>query len=76
MKNGIYTVFVVILDLIPFFIFFLSQEFFWKYLFLFLTIIFSLIAYLNSLHMSRLFDPDRFKEIEEQIKQKKQEQKN
>lgn len=75
MRNGIYTVFVVILDLIPFFIFFLSQDFFWKYLFLFLTIIFSLIAYLNSLHMSRLFDPVRFHEIEESLKQKEQDRK-
>ena len=70
MKNGIYTVFVVILNLIPIFIFFLSQEFFWKYLFLFITFIFALIAYLNSLHLSKLFDPKKFKEIEETLKQK------
>jgi len=70
MRNGIYTIFVVVLDLVPVFVFFLSQEFFWKYLFLFITLIFAMIAYMNSLHLSKLFDPERFSGIEAEMKQK------
>lgn len=65
MRNGIYTVFIVVMDLIPVFIFFLAQALFWKYLFVFLTLIFALIAYLNSLHLVRLFDPKKVKELHE-----------
>lgn len=73
MRNGIYTVFVVILDLIPVLVFFFSQNLFWKYLFLFLTFIFAMIAYMNSLHMSKLFDPKRFEEIEAEAKERARE---
>lgn len=70
MRNGIYTVFIVLMDLIPVFIFFLAQALFWKYLFAFLTIVFALIAFLNSLHLVRLFDPEKVKELDEYLAEK------
>lgn len=66
MRNGIFTVYVMILDLIPFIIFFLFPLVFMKSLFLWLTVGIALIAWLNSLHLVRLFDPQRVKALEEE----------
>lgn len=73
MRNGIYTVYVMVLDLIPFLLFFLHQVLFLKTLFLWLTIGFALLAYLNALHLIRLFDPQRVKEMEEAEEAKRKE---
>lgn len=73
MRNGIFTVYVMILDLIPFIIFFLFPLVFMKSLFLWLTVGIALIAWLNSLHLVRLFDPQRVKALEEEEELKRRE---
>lgn len=73
MRNGIFTVYVMILDLIPFVIFFLFPLVFMKSLFLWLTVGIALIAWLNSLHLVRLFDPQRVKALEEEEELKRRE---
>lgn len=72
MRNGIFTVYIMVLDLIPFFLFFLFPLTFWKSLFIWMTVGIALIAWLNSLHLVRLFDPQRVKalEAEEEVKRK------
>lgn len=73
MRNGIYTVFVMVLDLIPFLLFFLHQVLFWNTMFLWLTIGFALIAWLNSMHLIRLFDPKRVQAMEEEEEARRRE---
>ncbi len=65
MKNGIFTVFIMLLDLSPVILFFLFPVQFLQSLFLWFTVGFALIAWLNSLHLVRLFDPERVKAVEE-----------
>ena len=59
-RNGIYTVFVMVLSVFPFL--FLAKQFasvyFGQWLILFLLFGNGLIAYLNSLHLARLFASD------------------
>ena len=69
MRNGIYTVFVMVMDLLPFLMFFLMPWIFWRFLFLWLTAGFAVLAYLNALHLVRLFDPERVRAAEEERRQ-------
>lgn len=73
MRNGIFTVYVMVLDLIPFILFFLFPLAFWKSLFIWMTVGVALIAWLNSLHLVRLFDPQRVKTLEEEEEVKRKE---
>lgn len=68
MKNGIYTVFVMLMDLLPLLILFLAPVLFFRILLVWMSFGFALLAYLNSLHLVRLFDPERVKELEEEEK--------
>ena len=65
MRNGIYTVFVMVMNLLPALVLFFLPAVFWRYLFLWLTVGFALLAYLNALHLVRLFAPERVRELEE-----------
>lgn len=67
MRNGIYTVFVMLMDLLPILLFLLLPDVFWKMFFIWLTVGIALLAYLNSLHLVRLFDPQRVKELDERL---------
>lgn len=66
MKNGIFTVFIMLLDVLPILIFFFAPAYAPQALFALLIIGFALVAYLNSLHLVRLFDPERVQALEEQ----------
>ncbi|MCD8353195.1 MAG: YesL family protein [Clostridiales bacterium] len=65
MKNSIFTIFIMLLDVLPILIFLFSPTYAPQALFVLLIIGFSLVAYLNSLHLARLFDPGRIQAIEE-----------
>ena len=71
MRNGIFTVFIMILNLLPALLFFLFPVKFLQSLFLWFTVGFALIAWLNSLHLVRLFDPERVKAVEEAEEEKR-----
>lgn len=71
MSNGIYTVFIMVLNLIPVLFFFTVRGA--QVLFLWLTIGSALVAYLCSLHLSRRFDPERFQALEEEREAKRRE---
>lgn len=71
MRNGVYTVFVMVMDLLPILMFFLTPTAFWRFLFLWLTVGFAFLAYLNSLHLVRLFDPQRVRDMEENRRQER-----
>lgn len=66
MKNGVFTVFIMVLDLLPLFILLFAPSYAAQALFVYLIIGFALTAYLNSLHLVRLFDPQKVQEMEEQ----------
>jgi uncharacterized membrane protein YesL len=76
MRNGIYTVFVMLMGVLPVLLFFLMPEMFWKSLFLWLTVGIAFLAYLNSLHLARLFDPERFREVEEKRETEERQQRH
>lgn len=65
MSNGIFTVFIMVLNLMPIFLILLFPTYFGQILFFYFVIGFSVIAYLCSLHLIRLFDPVRAKEAQE-----------
>ena len=65
MSNGIFTIFIMVLNLIPVFFILLFHVYFGQILFFYFIVGFSVIAYLSSLHLIRLFDPVRAKEAEE-----------
>lgn len=64
MSNGVFTVFIMILNLLPVFLMLLMPSRFGQILFFYFTAGFSVIAQLCSLHMIRLFDPERAEEAE------------
>lgn len=65
MRNGIYTVYVMLLDLIPVLMLFFYPLVFWKSIIFWVVIGVALLAWLNALHLVRLFDPERAKAAEE-----------
>ena len=64
MRNGVYTMFIIILNVIPFA--FLARRFasnsFGQWLITYLLIGSGTVAYLSSLHLARLFEPEKMKE--------------
>lgn len=78
MKNGIFTVFIMVMNLLPVFAILLRPNQFGQILFLYFVLGFSAIALLNSLHLVRLFDPERAKasdQLEQQQRQLQNEEK-
>lgn len=65
--KGIYTIFVVVLSVFPvlFLVRRVTDSSFGQWLMLFLLVGNGVIFYLNSLHLSRLFDPERAKSVSE-----------
>ena len=67
MRNGVYTMFIIILNVIPFAC--LARRFasnsFGQWLITYLLIGSGTVAYLSSLHLARLFEPEKMKEIME-----------
>lgn len=59
MKNGIFTIFIMVMDLLPVFAILAFPSYILQILFLYFIVGFSGIAFLNSLHLARLFDPER-----------------
>jgi uncharacterized membrane protein YesL len=64
MKNGIFTVFIMLLNLAPVLLFFIAPLKFFKSTVFWLAIGFALIAWLCSMHILRLFDPEKMRESE------------
>lgn len=64
MGNGIFTVFVMLMNLLPMLFIFLFPSHFGQVLFLYLAVGFSVTALLNSMHLVRLFDPERAEEAD------------
>lgn len=65
MSNGIFTVFIMVLNLLPVILTILLPTYFGQILFFYIVFGFSTIAYFCSLHLIRLFDPKRAKEAEQ-----------
>ena len=75
MKNGIFTVFIMVMNLLPVFAILLFPSQFGQIIFLYFVLGFSAIALLNSLHLVRLFDPERAEESE-QIEERQRQLRN
>lgn len=65
MSNGVFTVFIMVLNLLPVFLLLLFPADFGQIFFFYFIIGFGVIAQLCSLHLIRLFDPKQAKEAEE-----------
>ncbi len=65
MSNGIFTVFIMVLNLLPVILIILLPNYFGQILFFYIVFGFSTIAYFCSLHLIRLFDPERAEEAEQ-----------
>lgn len=72
MKNGIFTVFIMVMNLLPILAILVFPNYFGQILFLYFVLGFTVIASLNSLHLIRLFDPERAKAADELEKQQRQ----
>lgn len=59
MNNGVFTVFIMVINLSPVFLFLLLPGYFGQILFMYLIVGFGGIAMLCSLHLVRLFAPER-----------------
>lgn len=59
MKNGVFTVFIMVMNLLPVFAVLAFPGYILQILFLYFVVGFSGIAFLNSLHLARLFNPER-----------------
>ena len=75
MKNGIFTVFIMVMNLLPVFAILLFPSQFGQIIFLYFVLGFSAIALQNSLHLVRLFDPERAEESE-QIEERQRQLRN
>lgn len=78
MSNGIYTVFIMVLNILPILAIIAFPSLFGQIIFFWFIIGFSVIAFLNSMHLVRLFDPKRVEEadrVEEQQKRLREEEK-
>lgn len=64
MSNGIFTVFIMVMNMLPVFLILLFPGYFGQILFLYLAVGFSVIALLCSMHLVRLFDPERAQEAD------------
>ncbi len=64
MSNGVFTVFIMVLNLLPVFLIFLFPYYFGQIVFFYFMIGAGVIAFLCSLHLIRLFDPERVGEAE------------
>lgn len=62
MSNGVFTVFIMLMNLLPVFLILLFPYYFGQILFCYFTIGAGATAFLCSLHLARLFDPERWKE--------------
>lgn len=58
MSNGVFTVFIMVVNLLPLFLILLFPAFFGQIIFLYLIFGFAVIAFLCSLHLVRLFERD------------------
>lgn len=78
MSNGIYTVFIMVLNILPILAIIAFPSLFGQIIFFWFIIGFAVIAFLNSMHLVRLFDPKRVEEadrVEEQQKRLREEEK-
>lgn len=71
MKNGVYTMFIIILNVMP--LVFLARRFtqnsFGQWLIAYLLIGSGAVAYLSSLHLARLFAPEKMKKRMEEMEE-------
>lgn len=65
MSNGVFTVFIMVMNLLPFFLIFLFPYYFGQILFFYFTMGAGGIAFLCSLHLVRLFDFKRAEEADQ-----------
>lgn len=65
MSNGVFTVFIMVLNVLPALLILAFPVWFGQIIFFYLIIGFSVIALLCSMHLIRLFDPERARESEE-----------
>ncbi len=78
MSNGIYTIFIMVLNILPILAIIAFPSLFGQIIFFWFIIGFAMIAFLNSMHLVRLFDPKRVEEadrVEEQQKRLREEEK-
>lgn len=70
MKSGIYTVFIMVMNLLPLILFLFTPNIFFDTIFLWFTFGFAFLAYLNSMHFARIFDAVRFNNLQKELKNK------
>ncbi len=64
MSNGVFTVFIMVMNLLPVFMILISPVNFGQIIFFYFILGFSVIAMLCSMHLIRLFDPERAEEAD------------
>lgn len=64
MSNGVFTVFIMMMNMMPVILILLFPSYFGQILFLYLAVGFSVISLLCSMHLVRLFDPERAQEAD------------
>lgn len=72
MSNGVFTVFIMVLNVLPLLLVLMRPVYFGQILFFYFVIGFSVIALLASMHLIRLFDPERVKEAEKLEEEQRQ----
>lgn len=72
MSNGVFTVFIMVLNVLPILLILMRPVYFGQILFFYFMIGFSVIAMLCSMHLIRLFDPERVKEAEKLEEEQRQ----
>lgn len=70
MKSGIYTVFIMLMNLLPLILFLFFPNVFFDIIFLWFTFGFAFLAYLNSMHFARIFDVVRFNNLQKELRNK------
>ena len=72
MSNGVFTVFIMVLNVLPILLILMRPVYFGQILFFYFMIGFSVIAMFCSMHLIRLFDPERVKEAEKLEEEQRQ----
>lgn len=70
MRGGIYTVFIMLINLLPVILFLFLPNVFFRIIFIWFTFGFAFLAYINSMYFARIFDTVRFNNLQKELKEK------
>ena len=69
MKNGVYTLFIMLISFLPFLLFLLVPGFYFNTSLLWITIGFAVLAQVNAMYFARIFDENRLNQLQNQSNQ-------